>query len=294
MFRKSKKTVAAKALRKRSTSDDENGNSDKDDDTSNLIREARDSFSTSKKPKHSSSVDTKQGIVSSTWMHQYQTSDTSGPTEKDLATGTADHHPEVKKQSESTLPDDGIFRNTSRNPFLAGPLKATQFVRTTARFDYQPDVCKDYKETGFCGFGDTCIYLHDRGDTLSGWQLEQQWEEQKKKEMAQRELDAFSDGKELVEEKAEIPEDGLPFACFLCRDYFQDPVVTSCGHYFSEKCILNHVRNSEKPLCPVCNADTHGVFNQPTKLISKKRRLIGATASWQEFMECQKKSTSNP
>lgn len=21
------------------------------------------------------------------------------------------------------------------------------------RWDYQPDICKDYKETGFCGFG---------------------------------------------------------------------------------------------------------------------------------------------
>ena len=37
-----------------------------------------------------------------------------------------------------------------------GPLRAPAFVRTTARFDYQPDICKDYKETGFCGYGDQC------------------------------------------------------------------------------------------------------------------------------------------
>jgi RING finger protein 113A len=295
MFRKSSKHT--KNLRKRSSlsEEDENDNNvkdndnDNDNDTSNLIREARESFSTSKKKSKPSS--SSQNESSSNWMHQYQTSDTSKPSEKDLATGTADHHPEIPK--ESTLPNDGIFRNTSRNPFLAGPLKATQFVRTTARFDYQPDICKDYKETGFCGYGDTCIYLHDRGDTLSGWQLEQQWEEQKKKEMMQRELDVFSDGRELEKEKEQIPEYGLPFACYLCRDYFQNPVVTSCGHYFSEKCILDHVRkNSDRALCPICNADTHGVFNQPTKLISKKRRLLGATASWQEFMEYQTNNTS--
>ncbi len=34
-----------------------------------------------------------------------------------------------------------------------GPLQAPQFLRTTVRWDYQPDICKDYKETGFCGFG---------------------------------------------------------------------------------------------------------------------------------------------
>jgi RING finger protein 113A len=29
-----------------------------------------------------------------------------------------------------------------------GPLRANMYVRVSARFDYQPDVCKDYKETG--------------------------------------------------------------------------------------------------------------------------------------------------
>ena len=63
----------------------------------------------------------------------------------------------------------------------------------SSRFDYQPNVCKDYKETGYCGYGglsqcllfrlcwltfplDSCIYLHDRGDYKTGWQLEKEWE----------------------------------------------------------------------------------------------------------------------
>lgn len=53
-----------------------------------------------------------------------------------------------------------------------GPLRASQHVRTTVRFDYQPDVCKDYKETGYCGYGDACKFVHDRGDYKSGWELE--------------------------------------------------------------------------------------------------------------------------
>ena len=53
-----------------------------------------------------------------------------------------------------------------------GPLRASSHIRTTVRFDYQPDVCKDYKETGFCGYGDSCKFVHDRSDYKSGWELE--------------------------------------------------------------------------------------------------------------------------
>jgi hypothetical protein len=53
-----------------------------------------------------------------------------------------------------------------------GPMRATQYMRASVRMDYQPDICKDYKETGFCSYGDTCKFLHDRGDYKSGWQLE--------------------------------------------------------------------------------------------------------------------------
>ena len=46
------------------------------------------------------------------------------------------------------------------------------YARAITRIDYQPDICKDYKETGFCSYGDSCKFLHDRGDYKSGWELE--------------------------------------------------------------------------------------------------------------------------
>ena len=63
---------------------------------------------------------------------------------------------------------------------VGGPLRAPAFMRTTCRFDYEPDICKDYKETGFCGFGDNCVFLHDRTDYKSGWQMEKEWEEEQR------------------------------------------------------------------------------------------------------------------
>jgi RING finger protein 113A len=53
-----------------------------------------------------------------------------------------------------------------------GPLRGSAHVRMTVRVDYQPDLCKDYKETGYCGFGDACKFLHDRGDYKAGYELD--------------------------------------------------------------------------------------------------------------------------
>ena len=53
-----------------------------------------------------------------------------------------------------------------------GPQRAPANLRATVRWDYAPDICKDFKETGFCGFGDSCKFMHDRSDYKFGWQLE--------------------------------------------------------------------------------------------------------------------------
>ncbi|KAK4476348.1 hypothetical protein RD792_015497 [Penstemon davidsonii] len=141
-----------------------------------------------------------------------------------------------------------------------GPLRASAHIRVSARFDYQPDICKDYKETGYCGYGDSCKFMHDRGDYKSGWQLEKDWDEkekERKRKMALRLLDDDEEGgSELSDED---DEDALPFACFICREPFVDPVVTRCKHYFCEHCALKHHAKNKK--CFVCNQPTNGIFN---------------------------------
>ncbi len=66
--------------------------------------------------------------------------------------------------------DDGLYRGLSAYGQLRekkdtaagkassgfvrkGPIRAAPNIRQSVRWDYQPDLCKDYKETGFCGFG---------------------------------------------------------------------------------------------------------------------------------------------
>lgn len=97
---------------------------------------------------------------------------------------------------EEEIPDDGKYHGQSAyrshikkstevpKAMRVGPQRSTSTIRTVTIVDYQPDVCKDYKgmfmldsiascfietdtiffiETGYCGFGDTCKFLHDRG-----------------------------------------------------------------------------------------------------------------------------------
>lgn len=59
--------------------------------------------------------------------------------------------------------DEGLYKGATavkhqlpKGGARFGPVKGPANVRTITLTDYQPDICKDYKETGFCGFGDTC------------------------------------------------------------------------------------------------------------------------------------------
>lgn len=156
-----------------------------------------------------------------------------------------------------------------------GPLRASAHIRVSARFDYQPDICKDYKETGYCGYGDSCKFMHDRGDYKSGWQLERDWDEaekERKRRLASGLDDLDDEGGPDGDDDED--HDSLPFACFICRNPFVDPVMTKCKHYFCEHCALKHHSKNKK--CFVCNTPTFGIFNTAHE-IRKKMAAEGKT-----------------
>ena len=317
-----------------SSSEDEDNNDGNEEGTSDLlqqIRQERDDAKSSKSGDNKKLLNTSSTASSSSKkmkMHQYKSNDVQ-LSAQEQATRTGEYHPTSDKQSANNGDDNNnddaaaaassqnaqiaALQKQTRNKFLAGPIKATTFVRTTTRFDYQPDICKDYKETGFCGFGDTCIYLHDRGDTKSGWQMEQEYEEKKKREEEKKgkEMEAFmqsmmcgevgttagdggltatTGGGNGKDDKSFNTDDGIPFACHICRGPFNSPIVTTCGHYFCEKCMQSRVREVGSG-CPICQKDTHGVLNYAQKLVAKKRRLVGRDGTWEEYLERSKKGS---
>ncbi|XP_022722604.1 zinc finger CCCH domain-containing protein 1-like [Durio zibethinus] len=132
------------------------------------------------------------------------------------------------------------------------PIRASAHISVSARFDYQPDICKDYKETGYRGYGESCKFMHDSGYYKSGWLLEKDLEEAQKARKRNLALGGDDDDDEAgVDQSDDDDDDSLPFACFICLQPFVDPVVTTCNHYFCEHCALKHHAKNKK--CFVCN-----------------------------------------
>lgn len=209
-----------------------------------------------------------QGITNNLKDLLYTTTGKASTTEYDIATAEASYDPtESSTKSTSSLQKQGTgldatYRGTknytkfiehgdtlranagSHKNRIAGPVKAASNLRVTARFDYAPDLCKDYLETGFCGFGDSCKFLHDRGEYKAGWELDKEWEEQKSfKE---------EDVNKYVVEVAEVERT----ECVVCGKPFVKPVKTRCGHKFCESCILKTFKKTQK--CPECKLSIDG------------------------------------
>uniref|UniRef100_A0A3B0MK66 Zinc finger C-x8-C-x5-C-x3-H type (And similar)/Zinc finger, C3HC4 type (RING finger)/zinc-RING finger domain containing protein, putative n=1 Tax=Theileria annulata TaxID=5874 RepID=A0A3B0MK66_THEAN len=227
----------------------------------------------------------------------------SGELEPNIYRGKGAYKPVINVKKDSIA--------ASKYTGLYGPVRASATnVRTTLRIDYQPDICKDYKETGYCGFGDTCKFLHDRSDYKSGWQLEKEWEEEqaKKRLKMQKKLDKWhkkmqssskAGDNDKEEEESEDLDDSdsscsdsddsessescceevdekvkklfkfkakglkIPFCCLSCKKLWKtdmNPVVTSCGHYFCERCIIEAYSTDMK--CPKCKVAQDGIMNK--------------------------------
>ncbi|XP_054710830.1 E3 ubiquitin-protein ligase RNF113A-like [Uloborus diversus] len=172
----------------------------------------------------------------------------------------------INNYQKFSIAKDTSQGNASSGMVRKGPIRAPDNIRSTVRWDYQPDICKDYKETGFCGFGDSCKFMHDRSDYKQGWQLEM--------EMANNTYGAEDSTKYEISSD----EDDLPFKCFICRSSFKDPVVTKCNHYFCEKCALENYAKSTR--CYVCGVQTSGLFKAAkdlaAKLIARKESACGS------------------
>ncbi|TKA77708.1 hypothetical protein B0A49_02240 [Cryomyces minteri] len=202
--------------------------------------------------------------------------------------GNTRARPNYDEPAESNGAYKGTAKYTSfirKNPDAAskqvGPIKAPTNIRTITVTDFAPDVCKDYKQTGFCGFGDNCKFLHAREDYKQGWQLDKEWENVTKGKKVSGQTVASANraanmGEDDINEKEEKMLENIPFACIICKQPYKSPVVTKCGHYFCESCALKRYKSGKRDEkgCAACGSDTHGVFNVAKnlkKLLEKKK-----------------------
>lgn len=214
----------------------------------------------------------------SNWYDEGDTSTLSAQT----LLGKRRDHPAEKQSGDGTYKGAAGYQSfIQKNPNAparqVGPMKAATNIRTVTITDFAPDVCKDYKQTGFCGFGDSCKFLHAREDYKQGWALDRDWEISTKGKQQDGKIVSSANRGNTIDEDAVNEEeakllDKIPFACIICKQPYKNPVVTKCSHYFCEACALKRYRKN--PNCAACGGSTGGVFNTAknlAKLLDKKK-----------------------
>lgn len=246
-------------MRKRSTTSPPSDS----DDTSQLAAESEENVGQIvKKRKVTSKVTASSEVRITSEEETFQTNHSEAlpnlSGEIASQSSSSQNHPNSKHTAA-----DPHFRSLSQVPDRKmGPVKAPTNVRTTITTDYQPDVCKDYKQTGFCGFGDGCKFLHAREDYKQGWALDRDWEIQTLGKKPGGTIISSAGGTARAHEEAggdESQLEKIPFKCIICKGDYKNPVVTQCGHYFCGQCALQ--RYKKHPSCKACGQSTLGVFN---------------------------------
>lgn len=140
--------------------------------------------------------------------------------------------PDNTEDSKQHVPDNSqdISTKAMTKPIKAPPAS----IRTVTITDFQPDVCKDFHQTGFCGYGDTCKFLHIRDELRAKKPIAKDWKI--------KEADTAHN---------------IPFKCVLCKQDYKRPVKTDCEHIFCQSCFLDRYKR-RKPNCYICGKDTGG------------------------------------
>ncbi|KAI8866939.1 hypothetical protein GQ42DRAFT_111090, partial [Ramicandelaber brevisporus] len=133
-------------------------------------------------------------------------------------------------------------------------------IRLSTRVDYEQNICKDFKLTGYCGYGDSCTFLHDRSTLKVNNKVNPEWESIKQTHRQARNIEVKS-----KETKAAAKAEIVSPECSICNNSYEFPVALECGHVFCEECALANHRKTGK--CFVCGKKSQGTFVDASELV---------------------------
>lgn len=191
---------------------------------------------------------------------------------------------ESKKRDERTDLQKMRDRNEKSSKFYAtvGPVRSFNTIKHTNTIDYNPSRCKDFFEAGYCVFGNSCIFIHDRNDYKFGWEEERDWEQKQKRKMErrQRRLEAAEEGREdevslsTEDEEVDANEEPAKYGhidpkCTICGGQYVNPTLIDCGHVFCDRCAQQQYMSTGK--CSKCGKKNQGIFNSGAKILEKAK-----------------------
>lgn len=194
---------------------------------------------------------------------------------EDEASKVKDDRTDIQKMRDKNEKSSKFFANI-------GPVRSLNTIKHTNTIDYNPSRCKDFFEAGYCVFGNSCIFVHDRNDYKFGWEEERDWDQKQKRKMdrRQRRLEAAEEGRDddvsmsTDDEEIDANEEPAKYGhidakCLICGGQYVNPTLLDCGHIFCSGCAQKQYISTAK--CFKCSKKNQGIFNSGAKILEKAK-----------------------
>lgn len=156
----------------------------------------------------------------------------------------------VKTDNKIKKKLDLSLSKPSKNVNIKQPNSSDVVDNKKIYMDYEPLLCKEYKLKGYCGYGDTCKFIHSRDDYINENKLtKKHWKNSQENKVEEKKV-------EVVLKKSDL--------CGVCKLSFDSDLSKKfiqliCQHVFCKSCFMERLKMNKMD-CPECGHDSKGTM----------------------------------